>query len=179
MFETFNYLTLQQYWWILVAILASWLVFTMFTMGWQSIFMRLGKDEEEKDLILNAFWKHYKLTFTLLVIFGWAIFASFPVFYATSFGWAYFVWMAILFVFIIQYVSYEYRSKAKNFLWKSTYDRFLWINGFFAPFLLWIALATFFTGANFTNDAGIVASHKFQRFTNTSTWVKPSGIIAV
>jgi len=171
MFETLSYSALQHYWWILVAILWAALIFMMFVQWWQAIYYRLWEDEKERDLILNAIWKHYKLTFSILVTFGWAVFASFPVFYATSFGWAYLVWMAILFVFIVQAVSYEYRKKASNFLGQKTYDIFLWINGFFGPLLLWVAVATFFTGSNFsvetTNLVNSSASHHIMTTWNT------------
>lgn len=149
MFETLSYLTLQHYWWFLVSVLAAVLVFMMFVQWWQAIFMRLWKTEDQRDFILNAIWKHYKLTFSVLVTFGWAVFASFPVFYATSFGWAYLVWMTILFLFIAQSVSFEYRKKPNNALWQKTYDMFLLLNWFLVPLLLWVAVATFFTWSNF------------------------------
>ncbi len=149
MFETLSYLTLQHYWWFLVSVLWAALVFMMFVQWWQAIFLRLWKTEAQRDFILNAIWKHHKLTFSVLVTFGWAVFASFPMFYATSFGWAYLVWMAILFLFIAQSVSFEYRKKPNNFLGQKTYDIFLLLNGFLVPLLLWVAVATFFTGSNF------------------------------
>ena len=149
MFETLSYLTLQQYWWFLVSVLAAALVFMMFVQWWQAIFLRLWKTEDEKDFIINAIWKHHKLTFSVLVTFWWAVFASFPVFYATSFGWAYLVWMAILFLFIAQSVAFEYRKKPNNALWQKTYDIFLFLNWLLVPLLLWVAVATFFTGSHF------------------------------
>lgn len=172
MFETLSYLTLQQYWWILVAVLWALLVFMMFVQGWQAIYNLLWQTDKEKDLVLNAVWKHYKFTFSVLVTFGWAAFASFPIFYATSFGWAYLVWMAILFFMIIQAVAYEYRKRPNNFLWKKTYDVFLWANWFFVPLLLWVAVATFFTGSNFTvetsNLVNAFASHHVM-----TSWTTP------
>jgi len=172
MFETLSYSALQHYWWILVAVLWAVLIFMMFVLWWQAIYNRLWQDEKERSLILNAIWKHHKLTFSVLVTFGWAVFASFPVFYATSFGWAYLVWMAILFFMIVQAVAYEYRTKKNNFLGKKTYDIFLWVNGFFVPLLLWVAVATFFTGSNFvietTNLVNSNASHHV-----ISTWTTP------
>jgi cytochrome d ubiquinol oxidase subunit II len=111
--------------------------------------MRVWKTEDQKDFIINAIWKHHKLTFSILVTFGWAVFASFPVFYATSFGWAYLVWMAILFLFIAQSVSFEYRKKENNYLWQKTYDTFLFLNWFLVPLLLWVAVGTFFTWSRF------------------------------
>ena len=171
MFETLSYSALQHYWWILVAVLWAALIFMMFVQWGQAVYYRLWETQEEKSLILSAIWKHYKLAFSVLVTFWWAVFASFPVFYATSFGWAYLVWMAILFVFIVQAVSYEYRSKLSNFLGQKTYDVFLWVNGFFAPFLLWVAVATFFTGSNFTiettNLINSNASHHIMTTWNT------------
>lgn len=149
MFETLSYLTLQHYWWFLISVLAATLIFMMFVQWGQAIFRILWKTEDERNFIINAVWKHHKLTFSVLVTFGWAIFASFPVFYATSFGWAYLVWMTILFLFIVQSVSFEYRRKPNNFLWQKTYDIFLMLNWFLVPLLLWIAVATFFTWSNF------------------------------
>ncbi len=149
MFETLSYFTLQQYWWFLVSVLWAALIFMMFVQWWQAIFMRVWKTEDQKDFIINAIWKHHKLTFSILVTFWWAIFASFPMFYATSFGWAYLVWMAILFLFIAQSVSFEYRKKENNFLWQKTYDIFLFLNWFLVPLLLWVAVWTFFTWSNF------------------------------
>ena len=172
MFETFDYLTLQQYWWVLVAILGSGLIFTMFTMGGQSIFRHLWKTEEERDLILNAVWKHYKFTFSVFVTFGWAVFASFPIFYATSFGWAYLVWMTILFLMIVQAVSYHYRKKEGNFLGQKTYDVFLWLNGFLVPLLLWVAVATFFTGSNFIIEQSNIVNYAWQNI-HISSWTSP------
>ena len=149
MFESLSHLALQQYWWILVSVLWATLIFMMFVQWWQVIFNILWKTDKEKDLVLNAIWKHYKLTFSVLVVFGWAVFAAFPSFYATTFGWAYLVWMAILFLMIVQAVSYEYRSKKGNFLGKKTYDTFLFLNWFLVPLLLWVAVWTFFTWSNF------------------------------
>lgn len=172
MFETFELLTLQQYWWILVALLWALLVFMMFVQGWQTLFYCLAKTQKDKALIINAFGKHYKVTFTTLVTFWGAAFASFPLFYSTSFGWAYLVWMAILFMFIIQAVAYEYRTKASNFLWQKTYEVFLFLNGLLWPLLLWVAVATFFTWSNFivekTNLININATHHV-----ISSWTTP------
>jgi len=172
MFETFDYLTLQQYWWILVAILGSGLIFTMFTLGGQSIFRHLWKTEEEKDLILNAVWKHYKFTFSVFVTFGWAVFASFPIFYATSFGWAYLVWMAILFLMIVQAVAYHYRKKEWNFLGQKTYDVFLFLNWFLVPLLLWVAVATFFTGSNFVIEQSNLVNSAWESI-HITAWTTP------
>lgn len=149
MFETLSYLQLQQYWWILVSILGSLLVFLLFVQGWQVLSILLAKNEKERTFILNSVWTKYDLTFTTLVTFWWAFFASFPLFYSTSFGWAFWVWFAILFLFILEWVSFKYRTKAQNFLWTKTFNIFLFLNGLLAPLLLWVAVATFFTGSNF------------------------------
>ncbi len=172
MFELLSYFTLQQYWWILVAILWAALIFMMFVQWGQTLFFWLSKTEADKTLLINAFWKHYKLTFSVLVTFGWAVFASFPIFYATSFWWAYLVWMAILFVFIIQAVAYEYRTKASNFLGQRTYEIFLFINGLLGPLLLWVAVATFFTGSNFIIDTSNLVNASAAHHVITS-WTTP------
>lgn len=141
---------LQEYWWFLVSLLASLLVFLMFVQGGQSFIFTLAGNEGEKTMIINAMGRKWEFTFTTLVTFGGAFFASFPLFYATSFGGAYWVWMAILFSFVIQAISYEYRSKPSNVLGKKTFEVFLLINGTLSPLLIGIAVATFFTGANFS-----------------------------
>ena len=148
-----SYLFLQQYWWIIISLLAAFLVFLMFVQGGQSLIYTLGKSEIDRTMIINAIGRKWEFTFTTLVTFGGAFFASFPLFYATSFGGAYWVWMAILFCFIIQAVSYEFRSKPNNFLGKRTYDVFLFINGLLAPLLIGIAVGTFFTGSEFSVSA--------------------------
>ncbi|MEE4213438.1 MAG: cytochrome d ubiquinol oxidase subunit II [Bacteroidales bacterium] len=141
---------LQEYWWLLVSLLASLLVFLMFVQGGQSFIFTLASDEGQKTMIVNAMGRKWEFTFTTLVTFGGAFFASFPLFYATSFGGAYWVWMAILFSFVIQAIAYEYRSKPSNVLGKKTFDVFLFINGALGPLLIGIAVATFFTGANYS-----------------------------
>ncbi len=138
----------QNYWWFLISLLGALLVFLLFVQGGQSL-LNIGKTELEKSMIINALGRKWEITFTTLVVFGGAFFASFSLFYSTSFGGAYWVWMAILFSFIIQAVSYEYRSKGGNVLGQKTYDTFLKINGIFGPLLLGIAVGTFFTGADF------------------------------
>ncbi len=152
MLENISYLALQQYWWIIISLLASLLVFLMFVQGGQTLIYVLGKNDTEKRILVNALGRKWETTFTTLVTFGGAFFASFPLFYATSFGGAYWVWMAILFCFIIQAIAYEFRSKPDNFLGKKTYDVFLMINGFAATLLIGTAVGTFFTGAHFTVD---------------------------
>lgn len=149
MFETLSLLALQQYWWIIVSILAAILVFLMFVQGGQTMIYCLGKTNMERTILVNALGRKWEFTFTTLVTFGGAFFASFPLFYATSFGGAYWVWMLILFAFIIQAVAYEYRSRAGNFLGKKTYEGFLFVNGLLGTVLLGIAVATFFTGSPF------------------------------
>jgi cytochrome d ubiquinol oxidase subunit II len=150
MFENLSLLALQQYWWILVSILAALFVFLMFVQGGQTLIYQIGKTEEEKTMLLNTLGRKWEFTFTTLVTFGGAFFASFPLFYSTSFGGAYWVWMAILFAFIIQAVSYEYRKKPANFLGAKTYEIFLIINGVLATILVGTAVGTFFNGAEFS-----------------------------
>jgi len=149
MFELLDYSTLQHYWYAINALLAAILVFMMFVQGGQMLIYKIGKTETEQSMIVNSIGRKWEITFSTLVVFGGAFFASFPLFYATSFGGAYWVWMIILFSFIIQAVSYEYRSKPNNFLGKKTYDTFLFINGLIATTFLGTAVATFFTGSPF------------------------------
>ena len=150
MFENLSHLALQQYWWVIISLLASFLVFLMFVQGGQTLIYRLGKTPIEKTMLINALGRKWEFTFTTLVTFGGAFFASFPLFYATSFGGAYWVWMAILFCFIIQAIAYEFRSKPNNFLGQKTYDIFLFINGALGTILIGIAVGTFFNGAMFS-----------------------------
>ena len=124
-----NEIFYQHYWWFLISLLGAILVFLLFVQGGQSLLATMGKNELEKSMMVNSLGRKWEFTFTTLVVFGGAFFASFPLFYSTSFGGAYWLWMAILFSFIIQAVSYEYRSKSGNFLGKKTYDIFLLING--------------------------------------------------
>lgn len=153
MFNSMSYLHLQEYWWFLIGVLAGLFVFMTFVQGGQTLLWTLGKSEEKRDLIVNALGRKWELTFTSLVMFGGALFASFPLFYATSFGGAYYVWMAILFCFIIQAVAYEYRKKPGNVFGERTYEVFLFINGSLGIILVGAALGTLFTGGNFVvND---------------------------
>lgn len=140
---------LQHYWWFIIALLGSLLVFLMFVQGANSMIFQLGKDDVERRLVINSTGRKWEFTFTTLVTFGGAFFASFPLFYSTSFGSAYWVWVAILFSFIIQAVSYEYQNKAGNLLGVKTFQGCLIINGILGPLLLGGAVATFFTGSNF------------------------------
>ncbi|MBK8882192.1 MAG: cytochrome d ubiquinol oxidase subunit II [Bacteroidales bacterium] len=153
MFENLSHLALQHYWWILVSLLGSILVFLLFVQGGQTLIYQLGKTESKRSLIINTVGSKWEFTFTTLVTFGGAFFASFPLFYSTSFGGAYWVWIIILFAFIIQAVSYEYRSKPDNFLGKKVFDIFLFINGLLATILLGAAVGTFFTGSHFIIDS--------------------------
>lgn len=150
MFETLSHIALQQYWWIIVSLLGSILVFLMFVQGGQTLLGNLGKNDTERTILVNSLGRKWEFTFTTLVTFGGAFFASFPLFYASSFGGAYWVWIIILFAFIIQAVSYEFRSKAGNFLGKKTYDAFLFINGLLGTILIGTAVGTFFTGSLFS-----------------------------
>ena len=150
MFESLSLLTLQQYWWMIVSLLGAILVFLMFVQGGQTLLFQLGKTETEKKILVNSLGRKWEFTFTTLVTFGGAFFASFPLFYSTSFGGAYWVWIAILFCFIIQAVSYEFRSKPNNFLGQKTYEIFLFINGALGTILIGAAVSTFFTGSQFS-----------------------------
>ncbi len=152
MFENLSYLALQQYWWIIISLLGSLLVFMMFVQGGQTLISQVGKTKLERSLLVNTIGRKWEITFTILVTFGGAFFASFPLFYSTSFGGAYWVWMILLFSFIIQAVSYEYRTKANNFLGQKTFDTFLLINGILATILIGAAVGTFFTGSEFSID---------------------------
>ena len=149
MFSSLSYLTLQEYWWFLVALLGGLFVFMTFVQGGQTLLYRLGNNEEKRDLIVNTLGRKWELSFTMLVMFGGALFAAFPLFYATSFGGAYYVWMAILFCFILQAVAYEYRKKPDNVFGERTYEIFLFINGSLGIILIGTALGTLFTGGNF------------------------------
>ncbi len=152
MFETFSHLALQQYWWIIISLLGAILVFLMFVQGGQTLIYQIGKTDTERSLLVNSIGRKWDLTFTTLVTFGGAFFASFPLFYSTSFGGAYWVWTLILFSFIIQAVSYEYRTKPNNFLGEKTFNIFLIINGLLATILIGTAVGTFFTGSEFSVD---------------------------
>jgi cytochrome bd ubiquinol oxidase subunit II len=145
-----SHIFLQHYWWIIISLLAGLLVLLMFVQGGQSFIFTLPGSELHKTMIVNAMGRKWEFTFTTLVTFGGAFFASFPLFYATSFGGAYWVWIAILFSFIIQAVAYEFRSKPDNVFGQRTFDIFLLINGSAGPFLIGVAVATFFTGSGFT-----------------------------
>ncbi|MFA9371160.1 MAG: cytochrome d ubiquinol oxidase subunit II [Labilibaculum antarcticum] len=164
MFGNLSHLALQQYWWIIDSLLGSILVFLMFVQGGQTLIYRIGKSELERSMVINALGRKWEFTFTTLVTFGGAMFASFPLFYSTSFGGAYWVWMVILFCFIIQAVAYEFRSKPSNVWGAKTFEAFLFINGLLGTILIGTAVGTFFNGAEFTvNDF------------NQSKWATPYG----
>lgn len=151
------YIFLQHYWWFVVSLLGALLVFLLFVQGGNSLLFCLGKTEEQKKMMINSTGRKWEFTFTTLVTFGGAFFASFPLFYSTSFGGAYWLWMIILFSFVLQAVSYEFQSKAGNLLGKTTYRTFLVINGVVGPVLLGGAVATFFTGSNLYINKGNIA----------------------
>ena len=144
-----EYLFLQHYWWFIVSLLGAILVFLLFVQGGNSMVYCLGRTEQERRMIMNSTGRKWEFTFTTLVTFGGAFFASFPLFYSTSFGGAYWLWMIILFSFVLQAVSYEFQSKEGNLLGKKTYRAFLIANGIIGPLLLGGAVATFFTGSDF------------------------------
>ena len=150
MFGDLTLIALQQYWYLIVSLLGSILIFLFFVQGGQTFLFRIGKSEAERTILVNTLGRKWEFTFTTLVTFGGAFFASFPLFYATSFGGAYWVWMAILFAFVIQAVSYEFRTKASNLLGKRIYEYFLFINGLLGTFLVGVAVATFFSGSQFS-----------------------------
>lgn len=147
-----TYSFLQHYWWFLVSLLGALLVFLMFVQKSNSMLFSLGRTEAERRLLVNSTGRKWEFTFTTLVTFGGAFFASFPLFYSTSFGGAYWVWMIILFSFVVQAVSYEFQNKLGNLLGARTFQTMLVINGVVGPLLLGMAVATFFNGANFVVD---------------------------
>jgi cytochrome d ubiquinol oxidase subunit II len=153
-----TYSFLQHYWWFLIALLGGLLSFLLFVQGGQSMIFSLSKTEDEKRLLVNVLGRKWEYTFTTLVTFGGAIFASFPLLYSTSFGGAYWVWMIILFCFTLQAVSYEFQTKAGNLLGKNIYRFFLFLNGLLGTFLLGVVIATFFTGSDFVVDKGNISN---------------------
>lgn len=162
-----TYEFLQQYWWFLISLLGGLLVFLSFVQGGNSLIFLAGKNENERQLIVNSTGRKWELTFTTLVTFGGAFFASFPLFYSTSFGGAYWVWILILITFVFQAVSYEFQSKAGNLLGKNTFRIFLTLNGCLAPLLIGTAVGTFFTGSEFIvnkNAVGNIAAPVISRW---------------
>lgn len=148
--ETLHFL--QQYWWVLVSLLGALLVFLLFVQGGQTLLYGTATNEEEKKYLISLLGHKWELTFTTLVTFGGAAFASFPLFYSTSFGGAYWLWLSILFLFVIQAVSYEFRNKASNLLGARTYDLFLYLNGLLGSILLGVAVGTLFSGGAYCMD---------------------------
>lgn len=174
MFETLSHFALQQYWWVIVSILASLLVFLFFVQGGQTMIYSLGKTEVEKKMIVNSLGRKWEFTFTTLVTFGGAFFASFPLFYSTSFGGAYWVWMVILFAFVIQAVAYEFRTKPNNLLGSKTYEIFLIINGALGTILVGAAVGTFFTGSEFSVNKLNLTNIFGAGSTTISSWEGPA-----
>ena len=162
------YIFLQHYWWFIISLLGALLVFLLFVQGGQGMLYLIGRTDTERNLIVNTLGRKWELTFTTLVTFGGAFFASFPLFYSTSFGGAFYVWMLILLVFVIQAVAYEFRRKPSNFLGEKTYNGFLLINGVLGAFLLGTAVATLFTGAPFTVDRANFGN--LEGFNTISRW---------
>lgn len=164
-----TYEFLQNYWWFLISLLGGLLVFLLFVQGGNALIFLSGKTEEERQLIVNSTGRKWELTFTTLVTFGGAFFASFPLFYSTSFGGAYWVWILILITFVFQAVSYEFQNKAGNILGKNTFRIFLTLNGCLAPLLIGTAVGTFFTGSEFMvnkNAVGNIAAPIISRWAN-------------
>ncbi|MCL1981099.1 MAG: cytochrome d ubiquinol oxidase subunit II [Proteobacteria bacterium] len=162
MIESLDYVTLQHLWWLLCSVVGALFLAMTFVQGGQSLLWQVAKTQTEKDLIINSLGRKWELTFTTLVLFGGALFASFPKFYSTSFGGAYWVWIAILFTFIVQAVSYEFRKKPRNIFGSLIYEGFLFLNGVVGILLIGAAVGTFFTGSNFQLDAN-----------NFVTWTHP------
>jgi len=165
-----DYIFFQQYWWFLISFLGALLVFLLFVQGGQTLIYTIGKTDLEQTMLINALGRKWEFTFTTLVTFGGAFFASFPLFYSTSFGGAYWIWMAILFCFIIQAVSYQFRIKKGNLLGKRTFEIFLIINGVGGLILLGAAIATFFTGSDFIVNKSNLTNIAMPVI---STWTNP------
>lgn len=162
---------LQNYWWFLISLLGALLVFLLFVQGGQALLYTLGRTEQEQNLIVNSLGRKWEFTFTTLVTFGGAFFASFPLFYSTSFGGAFYVWMAILLAFVLQAVAYEFRRKPANLFGEKVFNAFLLINGLAGPLLLGTAVGTLYAGANFTVDRLNMAN--LGGDTTISQWTTP------
>ena len=147
-----THIFLQQYWWCVASLVGAIFVFLLFVQGGQSLMYSLVKTPEERNSLVGLLGHKWAITYTTLVLFGGAMFAAFPLYYSTSFGGAYWLWLTILFLFVIQAVSYEFRDKQANFLGQKTYDFFLFLNGFFGTLLLGVAVGMFFTGGAFTME---------------------------
>lgn len=165
-----SYTFLQEYWWFLVSLLGALFVFLMFVQGGQTLLWSLGRTEQQRRMLLLATGRKWELTFTTLVTFGGAFFASFPLFYSTSFGGAYWVWMLILLCFVIQAVSYEFQLKNSNLLGTTTYRVFLMLNGVLGPLLVGTAVGTFFFGAEFVVNKAAITDAAMPVI---STWASP------
>ena len=166
-----TYSFLQQYWWLVISLLAAFLVFLLFVQGANSLIFSLGKSPEERRLVINSTGRKWEFTFTTLVTFGASFFASFPLFYSTSFGGAYWLWMIILFSFVVQAVSYEFQNQIGNFLGPKTFQVCLVINGVLAPLLIGGAVAPFFDGSHFViNKMNMISSLQpvISRWANSS-----------
>ena len=170
-----DYAFLQSYWWVLVSILGALLVFLLFVQGGQTMIWH-ARNDSERSMMVNSLGRKWEYTFTTLVTFGGAFFASFPLFYSTSFGGAYWLWMLILFSFVLQAVSYEFRSKQGNVFGRRTFDAFLFFNGIFGCVLLGVAVAMFFFGADFRVEKQnlLVAASP-----TISTWAPTHGLEAI
>jgi cytochrome d ubiquinol oxidase subunit II len=162
MIEQLQYTTLQHLWWLLCSVVGSLFLFLTFVQGGQSLLWQVAKTKTEKDLVINSLGRKWEMTFTTLVLFGGALFASFPKFYSTSFGGAYWVWILILFTFIVQAVSYEFRTKPWNIFGSLVYEGFLFLNGVVGILLIGAAVGTFYTGSHFQLDSN-----------NFVTWTHP------
>lgn len=171
-----TYEFLQEYWWFLISVLGALLVFLMFVQGGQSLLLQKNINDRTREMLLNSIAHRWELTFTTLVTFGGAFFASFPLFYSTSFGGAYWVWMLILFTFIVQAVSYKYRNADGNRLGRETYDKFLIANGIIAPVLLGGAVCTFFYGSDFTIQMDNLTKDPMTTGNVISTWGQYHGL---
>ena len=165
-----NYIFLQHYWWFIISLLGGLLVLLLFVQGGQSLLFSLGKTEIEQRMLINSTGRKWEFTFTTLVTFGGAFFASFPLFYSTSFGGAYWVWLLILLCFVLQAVSYEFQAKKGNLLGKKTYRIFLILNGVLGPVLLGTAVGTFFNGAEFVVNKAQLTNIGMPVI---STWANP------
>ena len=170
-----TYYILQNYWWFIMSVLGALLVFMLFVQGGQSMLF-YHRDPTERTLLINSLGRKWELTFTTLVTFGGAFFASFPLFYSTSFGGAYWLWMLILFSFVIQAISYEYRAKQGNVYGRNFYDTLLLINGICGPVLLGIAVGGMFFGAEFTVTKSNILN---TQATTISTWGPLHGLEAI
>ncbi len=149
MFETLSHQTLQEYWWLIMSLVGAALVFLLFVQGGQTLIGAIGKDDIGKTLVINSLGRKWEFTFTTLVVFAAGMFASFPKFYSTTFGGAYYLWMLFLISFVVQAISYEYRRKPGNLLGQKTFEGFLYFNGFVALIILGSIVGTFFTGSMF------------------------------